>query len=50
MLLAEYQEPSATSILAVLVAALVCSDSYEITEHRGELFIAARGTIDGYRH
>ena len=40
------QEQSAklapTNILAVLVSALECSDSYEITEHRGELFIAAR--------
>ena len=49
-----WQEPSAelapTNILAVLVSALAGSDIYEITEHRGELFIAARGTIDGYRH
>jgi hypothetical protein len=45
MLQAVYQEPSATSILAVLVAALECSDSYEITEHRGELFITR---LDGH--
>ena len=41
-----WQEPSAelapTNILAVLVSALERSDSYEITEHRGELFITAR--------
>jgi hypothetical protein len=43
-------EIAPTNILAVLVSALECSDSYEITEHRGELFIAARGKFDGYRH
>jgi hypothetical protein len=47
MLPAVYQEPSAapTNILAVLVSALECSDSYEITEHRGELFITR---LDGH--
>ena len=46
MLQTVYQEPSAeTSILAVLISALECSDSYEITEHRGELFITR---LDGH--
>jgi hypothetical protein len=46
MLQAVYQEPSAeTSILVVLISALEYSDSYEITEHRGELFITR---LDGH--
>jgi hypothetical protein len=44
-----WQEPSAelapTNILAVLVSALTGSDIYEITEHRGELFITR---LDGH--
>ena len=35
-------------ILAVLVAALECSDNYEISEDRGELFITARLGGEGH--